>query len=51
MSKKSTVYERYNFGNLEELLVDSKEDLDNPDKANGRKALNNNSEPDNDKFH
>ena len=51
MSKKSTVYERYNFGNLEELLVDSKEDPFNPDKANGRKALNNNSEPDNDKFH
>lgn len=49
--QKSTVYERYNFGNLEELLVDSKEDADNADKATGRKALNNNSEPDNDKFH
>ena len=51
MSKKSTLYERYNFGNLEELLVDSKEDPGNSEKATRRKALNNNSEPDNDKFH
>ena len=51
MSKKSTLYERYNFGNLEELLVDSKEDAGNSDPATKRRALNNNSEPDNDKFH
>ena len=44
-------YERYNFGNLDQMLVDTKEYERDPERAYAKANLIEKSEPDNDMYH
>ena len=50
-SKMTSQYERYNFGNLDQMLVDTKEYENDPQKAIAKLNLVQKSEPDNDMYH
>ena len=51
VSKMTSQYERYNFGNLDQMLVDTKEFEKDPEKALAKTKLIQQSEPDNDMYH